>query len=506
MPVRESASDSQGPAGRAFDMSRAAGRRPRRVELPALAERFRGAGANVAFDAASLARAINGTVVREGQTPIRGGAVDSRRVEPGNAFFALPGERTDGHRFVVDAARRGAAALIVSQQLSAGDLERLLNVGDPTVITVEDSTVALQQAASEWRNRFHPLVVGVTGSLAKTSTKEQMAEVLSERWTVLRNEANENNEIGLPRTMLRMGPEHDVAVLEMGMYEPGDIALLASLAQPRIGVVTAVRGTHLVRAGSIDEIERGKRELIEALPAGGTAVLNADDSRVSRMAGSVRDGVEVVTYGFDKRANVRATEVASLGYDGMRYLLRARDRAVEVTTPALGRHSVHNGLASAAVGLAAGMDLEGIAHGLARPWHAPHRTTIVDLGPIKVLDDSYNASPDSMIAALDLLASLPGRHVAILGEMLELGQASESAHRRVADYARDSVDLLVAVGPYTGRGRSGLAVVDKDRIDEIGQLVQPGDVVLIKGSRGAQMEDFLPPLERAAKRMMEPVA
>jgi len=471
-----------------------------------VAEQVRGAGASVAFDAASLARAVNGTIVREGRVAIRGGAVDSRHVEAGNAFFALPGELTDGHRFVVDAARRGAAALVVSEQLSAADMERLLNVGDPTVIKVEDPTVALQQAASAWRNRFQPLVVGVTGSLAKTSTKEQIAEVLTERWTVLRNEANENNEIGLPRTMLRLGPEHDVAVLEMGMYEAGDIALLASLARPRIGVVTAVRGTHMVRAGSIDAIERGKRELVEALPAGGTAVLNADDPRVSRMAGSVGEGVEVFTYGFDKRAKVSATEVASLGFDGMSYMLRAGDRTVEVTTPALGRHSVHNGLAAAAVGLAAGMELEAIAHGLARRWHAPHRTSIVDLGPIKVLDDAYNASPDSMIAALDLLATLPGRHVAILGEMLELGDASESAHRRVADYARDSVDLLVAVGPYTGRGRSELALVDRDRADEIEPLLRPGDVVLIKGSRGVQMEDFLPALERAARGMSERIA
>lgn len=476
------------------------------IASAAVADRVRGAGASVAFDAASLARAVNGTVVREGLLAIRGGAVDSRRVEAGNAFFALAGERTDGHRFVVDAARRGAAALVVSEQLNAADMERLLNVGDPTVIKVEDSTVALQRAASEWRSRFQPLVVGVTGSLAKTSTKEQIAEVLTERWTVLRNEANENNEIGLPRTMLRLGPEHDVAVLEMGMYEPGDIALLASLAQPRIGVVTAVRGTHMVRAGSIDAIEQGKRELIEALPSGGTAVLNADDPRVSRMAGSVGDGVAVVTYGFDKRANVTATEVASLGFGGMSYTLRAGDRNVEVSTPALGRHSVHNGLASAAVGLAAGMELETIAHGLARRWLAPHRTSIVDLGPIKVLDDAYNASPDSMIAALDLLASLPGRHVAILGEMLELGEASEAAHRRVADYARDSVDLLVAVGPYIGRGRSELAAVDRDRADEIEPLLRPGDVVLVKGSRGAQMEDFLPVLEGAARRMSETVS
>ncbi len=285
-----------------------------------MADRVGGAGASVAFDAASLASAVNGAIVREGRASIRGGAVDSRRVEPGNAFFALPGERTDGHRFLADAAQRGAAALVVSQDVADDDL------GDAAVIKVADTTVALQQAAAEWRNRFDLLVVGVTGSLAKTSTKEQIAEVLSERWTVLRNEANENNEIGLPLTMLRIGPEHEVAVLEMGMYEPGDIALLAALARPSIGVVTAVRGTHLSRAGSIDEIERGKRELVEALPSGGTAILNADDPRVARMADHVAPGVDVVTYGFDERADVRAEHVTSLGYDGMRVRAPRRQR------------------------------------------------------------------------------------------------------------------------------------------------------------------------------------
>ena len=367
--------------------------------------------------------------------------------------------------------------------------------GEVTVVRVDDTGIALQQAATEWRNRFVPLVVGVTGSLAKTSTKEQIAEVLSERWTVLRNEANENNEIGLPLTMLRMGPEHDVAVLEMGMYTPGDIALLAALARPSIGVVTAVRGTHVSRAGSIDEIERGKRELVEAFPAGGTAILNADDPRVARMAASVPDGVAVITYGFDEGADVRAEHITALGFEGMLFELRAQGDAIDVRMPALGRHSVHNGLAAAAVGLAAGMRLDEIARGLARPWSAPHRSTIVDLGPMKVLDDSYNASPDSMIAALDLLASLPGRHVAILGEMLELGDASAEAHQRVATYANDSADVVVGVGPYEfGKTKS-------DLLGEIDRIVQPGDVVLIKGSRGAAMEEFLPVLEAAAGRM-----
>jgi len=454
-----------------------------------LSEHDRGAGASVAFDAASFARAVNGTVVREGRASIRGGAVDSRRVMPGNAFFALPGERTDGHRFLADAVQRGAAAVVVSQDVSEADL------GDATVVRVDDTLVALQMAAAEWRNRFDPLVVGVTGSLAKTSTKEQIAEVLSERFNVLRNEANENNEIGLPLTLLRMAPEHDVAVLEMGMYQPGDIAELAALARPSIGVVTAVRGTHLSRAGSIDEIERGKRELVEALTAGGTAVLNADDPRVARMADHVASGVDVVTYGFAETADVRAEHVSSLGFDGMVFELRADGDAIDVTMPALGRHSVHNGLAAAAVALLAGMTLEEIARGLAREWHAPHRSTIVDLGPIKVLDDSYNASPDSMIAALDLLASLPGRHVAILGEMLELGDESADAHSSVLDHAGSTADLILAVGPYRG-GRS-----KEDVLADVSNMVRPGDVVLIKGSRGAAMEEFLPALEAASDTM-----
>jgi UDP-N-acetylmuramoyl-tripeptide--D-alanyl-D-alanine ligase len=461
----------------------------------AVADQAGDAGARVDFDAASLARAVAGRLIRDSATPIRGGAVDSRRVAPGNAFFALPGERTDGHRFLADAARAGAAALVVTQDLDAG------SYGDAAIIRVDDALVALHLAAVEWRNRFEPLVVGVTGSLAKTSTKEQIGEVLAERWNVLRNTANENNEIGLPLTMMRLGPEHEVAVLEMGMYQPGDIAVLAGLARPSIGVVTAVRSTHIARAGSLDEIERGKRELVEALTPGGTAILNADDSRVARMASHVNQGVDVVTYGFDEAANITATDVRSEGFDGMSFRLRAAGEEIPVRMPTLGRHGVHNALAAAAVALVAGLDLPAIARGFAREWHAPHRSTIIDLGPIKVLDDSYNAAPDSMIAALDLLASLPGtRKVAILGEMLELGETSQPEHRRVEEHARSSADQFVGVGPYSD------PVAKEDLVENIDRYVHQGDVVLIKGSRGAAMDELIPVLEQAARRMAEFVA
>jgi UDP-N-acetylmuramoyl-tripeptide--D-alanyl-D-alanine ligase len=458
-----------------------------------------------AFDAASLTAAVGGRLIRDGRGSIRGGAVDSRRVEPGNAFFALPGERTDGHEFLAEATQRGAAALVVSRSLAEDTIRGLAAAGrDPAIIAVPDVLAALQGAAAAWREQFTPLVVGVTGSLAKTSTKEQIAEVLAERWVVLRNVANENNEIGLPLTLLRLAPQHEVAVLEMGMYVPGEIGLLAELARPQIGVVTAVRGTHLERAGSLDAIEAGKRELVEAIPATGTAVLNADDERVARMAASAGPGVRVVRYGFAEDADVTARRIESRAESGMSFVLRLPDVAaateIELAIPALGRHGVHNALAAAAVGMVAGLDPRTIARGLGRTFSLPHRSTLLDLGPWRVLDDTYNAAPDSMIAALDLLASLPGRRVAVLGEMLELGEASDEAHRAIGAYAGRHADLLIGIGPaaahYTaGAVRAGLArtaaieVADRAAaLSFLAEELRPGDVVLVKASRGAELD------------------
>jgi UDP-N-acetylmuramoyl-tripeptide--D-alanyl-D-alanine ligase len=461
-----------------------------------------------AFSAASLAAAMDGRLLRDSDRPIRGAAVDSRRVDPGNAFFALPGERTDGHGFLAEAVGRGATALVVTDPPAEAELDRLAGRG-AAAIAVDDGLVALGRAAGEWRTRFAPLVVGVTGSLAKTSVKEQAAEVLAERWgeDVLRNVANENNEIGLPLTLLRLAPRHTAAVLELGMYVPGDIAQLAALARPRIGVVTAVRATHISRAGTIEAIEAGKRELVEALPADGTAVLNADDERVARMADALAPTLRVLRYGWSADAEVTATDVESLAERGMRFTLVTPLGTAAVESPALGRHAVHNALAGATVGLAAGLDLATIARGLARPYSAPHRSALLRIGPWLVLDDSYNAAPDSMIAALELLASLPGRHVAILGEMLELGATSAEAHRRIGAHAGGLVELLLAVGPsaelYAAAARGGrattIALPDRAAAEAVlAAELRAGDAVLLKGSRGAAMDELLPVLERLA--------
>ena len=357
---------------------------------------------------------------------------------------------------------------------------------------------ALGALAAGWRKRFELLVVGVTGSIAKTSTKEAAAAVLTQRFRTLRNEGNQNNEVGLPLTVLRIGPEHEAAVLEMGMYVGGEIAELARIARPRIGVVTAVQPVHLSRIGSIEAIEAAKGELLEALPRDGTAVLNADDRVVIRMGS--RTMAQTMTYGFDQQADVTAEDVESVGLDGMRFVLRTGGMRQVVAIPTLGRLSVHNALAAAAVGLAAELSLEEIAAGLATGWSAPHRAQIVRAGGVTLVDDSYNASPRSMVAALELLGGLPGRRGAILGEMLELGEASEDGHRAVGEAAARTVDWLVVVGRDAAPIAEGAldGGLDPERIttapdaDAVLATLPPrlrrGDVVLVKASRGIGLD------------------
>lgn len=446
-----------------------------------------------ALTADDLVRATGGRLLARSDRPIRGAAVDSRLVARQQLFVALPGERTDGHAFLADAVERGASALLVTRPPAEPT-----GLGDVTVVRVADALAALGAVASDWRRRFDPLVVGITGSIAKTSTKEAIAAVLGAARRVLKSEGNQNNEIGLPLTLLRLGPEHEAAVLEMGMYTSGEIADLAAMASPSIGVVTAVQAVHMSRIGSLEAIERAKGELLEALPPEGLAVLNADDPIVTRMDG--RTVARSLRYGFDEAADVRAVEVASAGLDGMRFRLRTPVGERAVAIPGLGRLSVHNATAGAAVGIAAGLDLDTIVGALAGGWGAEHRVQPVRLGAVTVIDDSYNASPGSMTAALELLAGLSGRKVAVLGEMLELGDAHHAGHLAVGEAAAPIADLLIVVGDgaggiVEGAREAGLA---PDRIhhvrdaDTATDLLRPrlrdGDTVLVKASRGIGLD------------------
>jgi len=303
--------------------------------------------------------------------------IDSREARPGALFVALPGEQTDGHRFVDDALARGAAGALIHQDVPLNpqpalvdlrqsvDPRLLASLGGPVLIRVPDTLKALQQIAAGWRARFPVRTIGITGSVGKTTAKETVAAVLSQRYDTLKSESNLNNEIGLPLTLLRLRPRHQRAVLEMGMYARGEIAELAAIARPHIGVVTNVGPSHLERLGSLEAIAEAKAELVEALPADGTAVLNADDLVAAGMRR--RTPASVFTYGLSREADLWADSIESLGLAGMSFRLHYRGESLHVKVPMLGRHSVHTALAAAAVGLVDSLSWQEILDGLQEP-------------------------------------------------------------------------------------------------------------------------------------------
>ncbi|HSD85605.1 MAG TPA: UDP-N-acetylmuramoyl-tripeptide--D-alanyl-D-alanine ligase, partial [Anaerolineae bacterium] len=376
----------------------------------------------------------------------------------------------------------------------------------PAIFRVDHSLIALQELARWWRGHLRDLrVIGITGSVGKSSTKELIATVLERDFTVLKSEGNLNNEIGLPLTLLQLDAQQR-AVLEMGTYARGEIARLAELARPSVGVITNVGPVHLERLGSIEAIAAAKAELVQALPPEGVAILNYDDARVRAMRDQTR--AQVLTYGLDPQADLWADEIASEGLEGIHFTLHYRGEEFHVQVPLLGRHSVHTSLRAAAVGLAEGMIWDHILEGL-QDRRAQLRLVAVP-GPngATILDDSYNASPASVIAALNLLAELGGRKVAVLGDMLELGEYEDEGHRMVGLRAIDAADVLVTVGELgrtiaqealsngMAQDRVKMCATNDEAVAYLETMVQPGDMVLIKGSHGLHMEEIVNALVR----------
>ncbi|MGQ0608005.1 MAG: UDP-N-acetylmuramoyl-tripeptide--D-alanyl-D-alanine ligase [Chloroflexota bacterium] len=429
-------------------------------------------------------------------TSITGASVDSRRVTHHSCYVALTGERVDGHRFVLDALRAGASAALVDRPVE------LPSDVDAAIVIVADPLTALQELAAAWRLRHDVRVVGVTGSTGKTIAKEMAADVLSRTHRTLRNEGNLNSETGLPMTLLRLEPEHEIAVLEMSMYTLGEIARLVEIARPEVGIVLAVHPAHLERTGSIERIAQAKAELPSALPSDGLAVLNADDQRVAAM----RDltSAEVRTFGLGP-ADVRAVDVVSHGLDGTEFTLRAPwgTRRVRSATP--GPHLVPHALAAAAVAERFGVPLDDVVVALAAGSRAPHRMSILDAASgARLVDDTYNASPISMAAALDFLGAtvLPSgrRRLAVLGDMLELGPDQERLHREIGARAAEAADGLVAVGERGrwiaegARAAGATSVITAMDADEAAAALERemapgvGDLVLLKASRGIGLD------------------
>lgn len=451
--------------------------------------------------------------------------IDSRRVIPDSMFVALPGEHHDGHDFVAEAFAAGAQLALVqrdmSDQFNTLDLrstlqpeelnKRLTNLKGAFCIRVDDPLKALQNIAKFWRGKLRVKVIGITGSVGKSTTKEVVAEVLSQRYCTLKNKGNLNNEIGLPLSMLSLTEQHERAVLEMGFYLPGEIQFLCDLAQPYIGVVTNIGTVHASRAGSQEDIARGKSELVQALPDDGYAILNYDDPLVRNMANQTH--AHVFFYGVDSAVDLWADNVESLGLEGIRFLLhyqQEKNRPAEVLqlrVPLIGRHSVQTALRAAAVGLVDGLTWQEIVSGLRSANNELRLIAVRTRNGALILDDTYNASPESMLAALNLLNDLEGRKVAVLGDMLELGQYEQRGHEMVGIRAAEVVDELVTLGERgrmiasaalkAGLPANRLMILDKAEqvIEYLQPNLMPEDVVLVKGSNLMRMDRIVSALE-----------
>ena len=449
------------------------------------------------------------------ETTITEAAIDSRQVIPGSLFIAIPGEHVDGHDYVSDAFQRGASVALIQHDIPGNFQimhpikgQPLLDEAElefPVCLMVKNTVSALQQIARFWRRKLDLRVIGVTGSVGKSTTKEVIADVLDRRYRTIKSTGNMNNEIGLPLTILRISPGTERAVLEMGFYVPGEIALLCDIALPEIGVVTNVGTVHAERAGSQEDIFRGKSELVKALPADGVAILNKDDPWVRKMADlSI---AKVFFYGLDSTSDLWADELEGLGLEGISFRLHYQRETMHVHLPMVGQHSVHTALRAAAVGLADGLTWQEILDGL-RQGHTQLRLTSVhtESGAL-LLDDTYNATPESMLAALNLLAELEGRKVAVLGDMLELGQYEKQGHEMVGVRAAEVADILITVGELghliaAAAQRAGLIsekITEFENQDEVikhlQNLLTQGDVVLVKGSHGIRMDRIVAALE-----------
>ncbi len=423
-----------------------------------------------------------------GEQKVTGYSIDSRTVRPGELFFALRGPRFDGHDFVSAALAAGAAAAVVER-------------GEG--LRVPSALGALETLAAEVRRRWGGRVVAVTGSAGKTSTKEMIAAALATRYRVLKSEGNLNNQYGLPLSLLRLDETHEVGVFELAMSRAGEIAALARIAQPETGVVTCVAPVHLEFFSGIEQIAHAKRELIQALPPDGTAVLNADDPFVARFG----EGFEgyPLSFGMERHADFRACRLAEDGLRGLRFGLEWEGEPLEVTLPLVGRHHVLNALAAIATAHTFGIPPEQAAQALAAFQPPKMRGELLEVNGVTMLNDCYNSNPRALDFMLQALAHTParGRKIAVLGEMLELGPTSAELHRQAGRQAAAAADHLVAVRGHArhfleGAAAAGLEAARLAFFDSaaeagayVASLVQPGDVVLFKGSRGVKLEEAL---------------
>jgi UDP-N-acetylmuramoyl-tripeptide--D-alanyl-D-alanine ligase len=426
-----------------------------------------------------------------------GYSIDTRTLQPGDLFFAIKGENLDGHDYVNAALERGAVAAVVHVSEAGRFVDRR------RIIAVPDTLDALQTLGRAVRRMWNKTVIAITGSAGKTTTKESAALLLSAKYRVLKSEGNLNNHYGLPLQLLRLEPEHDLAVVELGMNHAGEISALAKLCEPNVGVVTCVAPVHLGFFNSVADIARAKYELIQALPATGTAVLNADDQYVSQFGRDFPG--RVITFGIKHPADVRAEGIHEIGPDGSEFDVVAAASRARAKLPLIGRHNIYNALAAIAVALVGGLSLKEAASGLAQFAAADKRGQVLTVDGATVINDTYNSNPRALDFVVDALAGMAvadsGRRIVVAGEMLELGPSTDDLHRRSgAHMAEKKIDVVLGVRGAARKivdaaAEAGVRAEFVDSPEQAGEWlareVHPGDIVLLKASRGVKLEKAL---------------
>lgn len=446
----------------------------------------------------NIAKACGGKLFLNGAKPshiIEGAVIDSRLVKENYLFFATVGERVDGHDYI-DKAFSAGASVAVCQRIPEGI--------DGTYILVEDTFLALKQIAKFYRENMNIKVVGITGSVGKTSTKEFIASVLARKYNVLKTEGNFNNEVGLPLTVLKIRDEHEVAVLEMGISDFGEMTRLSEIAQPDVCVITNIGQCHLEQLGDRDGVLKAKTEVFANLKENGTACLFGDDDKLQSI--SEVNGKKPVFFGMAESADIYATDVLNKGLLGSECVIHAGDIKIDAKIPLPGKHMVYNALAATAVGITLGLNDEEIVAGIASVEAVSGRSHLIHTDKYTIIDDCYNANPVSMKAAVDLLGEAITRKVAVLGDMFELGENEKLLHRQVGCYAAEhDTDVLVCVGSLSKEMYEGAQdSMDKMQSPEIHyfatleeclsgieEILQPEDAVLVKASHGMHFETLV---------------
>lgn len=442
-----------------------------------------------------IARATGGALHGPSDGMVTAVSTDSRSCVAGQLFVPLKGDKFDGHDFVAGAAERG-----VRHFLMAGD--RFSQLGGPSgasVVVVDDTLRALGDLAAYHRRRFELPIIGVTGSNGKTTTKEMLSSILAFMGPGLKTSGNLNNLIGLPQMLFQLEGSHRWGVLEMGMSEFGEIDRLAEIARPSVGIITNAFPAHLATMGSVDGVAKAKGELFLRLPAGGCAIYNADDARIAALP--VADGVKRVSFGLHE-ADVKARAIENCGIEGQKFVLQLPGTEVLVKLRAFGKHNIYNALAAAATAIVLGVKPQLISEGLEYFTPYDKRFKLEEVGGVVLIDDSYNANPSSLEAALLTVKDLKrdNRAIAILGDMLELGEGTERAHRNIGTLAATCVERLYVLGELSHNLAEGaiaagmrqdqviISANHQEIVEDLQKSLTQGDFVLVKGSRGMRME------------------